>query len=297
MPAKKFLTWWLVRLVNAKNSPNLIPMGGNDEKMRARNYFSLTFAGNDGTEYLFKKLRRDIICSRGWVASRRRFTKPMAFTISKASKMDFECRFYYGYMEFKFSNRLTMFLSLNTGWWKIQVAIATLSRFLFNKRSFAAIQRADLMSYIAERTLADKKFAPSPYGRLEDKYGERVWRHPDLENLLRRETMLLDSLLVTEDLIKGPDGIGYRMAPKLLVTLEKLATDERRYRASNRIQGFLILVAVLSAIAAGVQAWVAYSSTKAHHAESLNSPLVNHSVGQAEINAVKPNNEKIVRNN
>lgn len=257
---RKWLTWWLITTVNKKPAPDLIPMGGNAEKIGGRDYFVLHVSGDDGSRYLFRQIDQGGLKFSRFTEATHAFDQDVFLSLNEATDMEFVCTFYYRASEFKFTGRLDFFLYMSLGLWRLHIQRYRLSQWIFNRKTLSTTKRFEMMKFICDQKLSNPAFSLSIYSRAMSVYGNRVWVHPDRDSLWKKEEFLLDSLVSTGDLHKNLMGTTYRIDPKILVSLEALELDDRRTRRANRIQWALWAVGLFSAFAAGIQAWVAFRS-------------------------------------
>ncbi len=254
---RKWLTWWMVRKIDDKRAPDLIPMGGDPEKIAARDYFTLHMSSDDGNRYLFRGIEQGGLKFSQFNNATGSFDLDVFLSLSETARMELVCTYYYKANEFRFSDRLDFYLSMSSGWWRLQIRRHELSQWIFNRKSLSTTKRLEMMRFICDRKMSDPNFSLNLYSRVMSVYGERVWSHPDIDALAKKEEFLLDSLVETGDLQKT-NGPTFKISPKLLASFEALELDERKTSRSNRIQWALWIVGFFAALGACVQAWVAY---------------------------------------
>lgn len=253
---RKWLTWWMVRRVSEKPAPDIIPMGGDAEKIAIRDYFTLHLS-SDNERYLFRGIDQGGLKFARFTKATHAFDEIVFLSLRDVASMVFVCDYYHRESQIRFSNRLDFFLSMSLGLWKLQQRSFRLVQWLFNRKTLATTKRFQMMQFICDSKMADPGFSLNLYSRVRSVYGERFWHHPDKDELIKKEEFLLDSLVATGDLIKEKAGITYKISPKILASFEAVELDERRTSRANRIQLALCIVAVVSAAAAFVQAWAA----------------------------------------
>lgn len=250
---------WALEKVQSKPSPKVIPIAGDEEKVAARDYFSL-YLKHGEENYLFEKIEADVVHCLSHDAAQDRYVTPVEFPLSKVGAMQPTCLFYNDIYQFKYTSFRSMFFDQMLNLWLFKEKKDKLAQWFFNRRSVPIVARYELMKYIADRWFTDPNFYLNLYTRLTEVYGNRWVRRPDHEFLVRREKLLLQSFIETGELTAVHGGLGFKVEPKILVSLETLTMDERRQRRGNRIQWALFAVAFFSTLAAAVQAWVAYHS-------------------------------------
>lgn len=258
---------WLVELVNRKPSPARIPVAGDEGKLKLRDYFDLTLTSKtNNSSYSFVEWNAAGISVKEWGEAQNAYMTSTLIPMSDLEAYKPDVTFYYRRHEFRFTSakRLRIFYALRIhiiSDWKRKVAQS-----IYNARSLASVERTELMSEIAARYMADARFRPNEWTRLGERHGARVVRHPDFHSMVRRERILLDSLVETGEL-KEANG-NFQVSPALFATLDRIATEERRHNQGVEIQRLVILIAFATLVASAVQAWAAYAGL--------------HNVGQAE---------------
>lgn len=248
----RYLLRWLLQLVNRKNAPTVIPIGGDEKKIMSRDYFSLEFT-DSSLKSIFKSLSGDV--ATVLVADRETEDYEYLASVKVENLIDacFRCTFYYQLHEFKYSSAWKMFLHYNLGLWWLAARWDGFAQILFNRRSLPVIQRHELMQYIAEQWLRDRRYQPSPFTRYYGQ-GKRLWRHPASLAALSRERCLLDSMVATGDLSRNQNH-DYTVNPIILASLAQLDKEERRIKSANRIQIWLLIVAAIAALGTCAQAF------------------------------------------
>jgi hypothetical protein len=277
-----WLTRWMLERVNARIAPTVIHMGGNDEKLAKRDFFSLQLSDKEGLGYLFRG-RND----GGYHFSRfnrqtDQFDLDTYLDVDEVAGMDMLCEFYIGAHQFNYHSKLRMFLSLQLRTWFISIKIDGLIQWLFNSRSLRSAARLELMRYLGDKALADPRFRATPFTWHTAKHGKRVWRRSDVMELLHREKMMLNALVDTGDLRVDANG-GYEILPRLLNSLDAAETDDRRHTKNVRIQLYIGMVALIAAAASITQAYEAWlqSHNTNHPAETIAAPVVTSPPGKS----------------
>ncbi|SKB27923.1 hypothetical protein [Luteibacter sp. 22Crub2.1] len=257
------LMLWLFQLVNRKHSPEEIPLSSGLEN---RDYFSLYLRGADGEDFLFRQLtdgRAEILV---FDDSERRYVHPAILTVERAVGLSIQCKYYHGHYEYTFTSVREMHRFIATGRHMVSFWRLELMQWLANKRSLPSIQRHHMVRFIVEQWLKDRDFLLYPFTRLKAEPRRNLSRHPKWRIMLNREHALLESLVATKDLEREKDGLRYTVQPQIIHTLEQLDIDQQRHRSATRIQVFLIIVAFISAVAAGIQAFAAMNPPSARPA-------------------------------
>lgn len=135
---------------------------------------------------------------------------------------------------------------------KLKRILNKVSQFLFNKKELQLKPRYDLLDYLIENYgISRKEFSLSSL--VSDMYSLRFFGHPDRENCQNKLRMYIDSFVESGEISKVKGG-GYNVNGKAIVTLEKYQTEERRHKDSVKLQYSMVILTLLLAILASIQA-------------------------------------------
>jgi len=126
------------------------------------------------------------------------------------------------------------------------------SQFLFNKRSLRSHQRLRILRMLVSHRLAGNQDGLTYFDVMTELYSFRWTAHPAHEARSAEVELQLDSLVVSGDLEKHE--ITYRATPNSLITLERTDEEERRHREASALQLVIVLLTLIIAFAALVQA-------------------------------------------
>ncbi|PQV57540.1 hypothetical protein LX70_01346 [Defluviimonas denitrificans] len=94
---------------------------------------------------------------------------------------------------------------------------------------------------------------------LSDFYGNRIYAHPQLDEVSARFRLVIESLAASGDLKKA-NLHEFQLEPQALETISSYEQDERRHRDSVRQNKRLFWITVIIAIATALQAYSAFFS-------------------------------------
>ncbi|MCS0350004.1 hypothetical protein ND920_00045 [Vibrio ordalii] len=123
---------------------------------------------------------------------------------------------------------------------------------LFNKKELQIKPRYEMLDYLIENYgISRKEFSLTSL--ISDMYSLRFFGHPDRVNYQNKLRMYVDSFVESGEVSKLQDG-GYKVNGKAIVTLEKYQTEERRHTDSVKLQYSMVILTLLLAILASIQA-------------------------------------------
>ncbi|MDT1012817.1 hypothetical protein RMN64_15485 [Plesiomonas shigelloides] len=131
-------------------------------------------------------------------------------------------------------------------------ALNKVSQFLFNRKKLQLKPRYDLLDYLIENYgVCNKEF--SLISLTSDIYSLRFFWHPDRENCQNKIRMYIDSFVESGEISKI-ERMQYKVNGKAIVTLEKYQTEERRHKDSVKLQYSMVILTLILAILASIQA-------------------------------------------
>jgi hypothetical protein len=188
--------------------------------------------------------------------------------------MTFRVIDYYRETEIRYDSPGEYLLHQWVGYRRFARAKDRILQFWFNRRRLVRRDRIAVLRAIAEVTIKRESAQFSRVGIMAELYGMRWPLHPEGESVERYCELMLESLAADGDLV-STDGYQYRLAPGGLRTLADYELEERRHGQMRSRQTLTILLTVVLAAIAGLQAYQTWQSAR------LSLPL-------AEVNAKAP---------
>lgn len=247
---KKFLLKRILARLTKRLAPDIIPLSGQ-ERLRNRDYFSIVLGGDRHPfDILVSALDGNTIKGRQLVDGAYRM--PVEIAIDEVKDAPFELRFYLRAHEFFSTKPVKFELLYSLGYFHLVVRLEYLFQWAFNKRTLALRARHDLLKVMIDRTIDDPDARFSPVTLVAELNKTRAVSHPHFRRTAHYYQLILDSLL--EDGLVVEAHTSYRITAKALSAFDSFEAEERRIKSANRLQVILAGLALISAIAACVQA-------------------------------------------
>ncbi|WP_336817481.1 hypothetical protein [Burkholderia gladioli] len=253
------LLWlrWAIRYVVDHPAPRRIPYGPI-ERTRERDYaYALIDDLEPETSILVEDSAEGKIIGRVWDGTE--YSSTIA-SIPMRRAANAQPKFVYYWRDHDFSSSSAFRFCVGTwlrgyrisAWWSNARLLA------YRRRQLIRQQRIDVLGVVAEATANPASEPVDAVKVLNLLYRSRDWiRHPQRDAVFDRTIAVLQALaaegLVTDEV----EGAGFRIHPSAWRVLDEYFTEERRHRDSQGLQRKLFWVAILSAVAAGVQAYAA----------------------------------------
>lgn len=228
------------------------------DRLHDRDYYTVTL--DTDTEHgsvLFAGLDGDAVLGRPWNGEIY-VDDPFSFSLQDFADNSIAIQYYFRRYEFRSSSAFRFELGSLVGWYKLAAAAYDLRARAYNRRSIVRQQRYDVLNLMVNETLKDRDSRFSAYNIILQVHGARVRRRDDLAEFINHYQLLFDSF-EHEGLVRRQESDRmYAVNPSALTVLHAYQEDARRHKDGAKMQKLMILIAVVSGIAAGVQAWAAY---------------------------------------
>lgn len=160
----------------------------------------------------------------------------------------------------------------------------SICQYFYNKKGLARKDRVSVLQIVLENTIKDRAYETSALAIMNAMYGIRWTLHPKADDLSSYYHFVMDSLVLSGDLVLGKNTISYRLAPQALVTLHKEEQDATRHgdnrKTQNRIVALTWVLALAAVAQAGVSVWpmispivIAAEDTSTHPVYPLGPPV------------------------
>jgi hypothetical protein len=134
---------------------------------------------------------------------------------------------------------------------KLKRLLNSISQSWFNHRELQIKPRYELLSYLIENYGINREEF-SITSLMSGIYSLRSFGHPNRQECQNKLRMYVDSFIESGEVSKTKTG--YKVNGKAIVTLELFQTEERRHKDSVRLQYSMVLLTLLLAMLASVQA-------------------------------------------
>jgi len=211
-----------------KPAPNRIPLAGDDEKIQARNYFTMEGKGKSNNDKFYVKS----ICSGGYEtcywADEESDGFDVSFPIGNLKSYNIRYTFYFQELELVYTNELRFLWGVLTFQNLRKLWARKLQQKRFNRRNLESASRLEVLRWCRDERIYRDSHAFSHYSFLSSKHGTRWVCHPQKDELLRYYRWIMNSLVESGDL-RDTGPLRYELAPKGLVTIIDAEREERRH--------------------------------------------------------------------
>lgn len=186
----------------------------------------------------------------------RRYEIPTTLSLDRIDPATLRVTHHYGLDDIRYEGIRAVAWGLWTRWPYAALHLQRLrnrvAQRLFNRRSLVVRRRLDILRDVISATMGGEE-SVDPFDLMSARHGSRWAGHPawaSHHDLLARH---LDLLVETGDLAKQSDG-RYRATGQGLKTLQDSDEEDRKHKASQRVQWLLAVLTLISAVMAAAQA-------------------------------------------
>lgn len=236
-------------------------MSGED-RLRKRNYYSVTLDSDRDDNYLFERIEGDIVVARQWDGSRYA-EELLSLPVNQFVDKPIEIRYYLRRYEFQRTDARAFEIGSTLGWYRLVALFFDISQGAYNYKSPATTRRFELLEMLIAEALDERDRSFTVYSVLTELYGSRIAVHPEFPQMLNYYTLLLESL-GDEELLTSDGNGSYRLAPRALTAFNTYEDEERRHTDSQKTQRsvkWITIVAALATVIQALAAWNAMSDT------------------------------------
>ena len=235
-----------------KPSPDRIPMSGL-ERLRTRDYYSVTFDDNKNRSFLVNNLNNDDIAG-SWV-SFEFDPEPASIPLNEILSKPLTIRQYIGELEYRYTSPIEFIWYTRLFIPQIKLFRERTANYFFSRRLLSRSDRIVLLRDLIDCSVEEDR-GKSVVEIMSDIHGPRIWQHPRQSAELRYTKLLLDSLLEAGEL--NNENGRYRATPKAISSTIEHDLEDRRHRENVRQQRWMVLLTIILAITGGVQAYQAW---------------------------------------
>ena len=202
----------------------------------------------------------------GMVWNGERFDSPATFPIAEIDIWSLKVKRFYGYNQIEYSSLSDFLFSEITFFPQRLYFREWVYQRIYNYRTRFRHDRIDILRRLIEMHLTEAKknngilFTGSPesvVGLLARFYSNRVYGHPNLEEISARFRLILESLAATGELEKS-NIHEFKLTGLAISAISNYELEERRHRDSVKQNRLLLFVTIVMAIAAIFQSIAAF---------------------------------------
>ncbi|MEL0659669.1 hypothetical protein V6255_11015 [Psychromonas arctica] len=249
----KFQKWILLKACS-KIAPTTIYRSSPESDHN--DFYSIKISTKDNRKLLIRKIDGLKIFALIYDENRSKYCIEETFYIDQLdiNRIEIKHYLYNFYTTYKSINEFALHYLLKKDVFKIKFLRLKdrVAQTIFNQRILQIKPRLELLEYIIENYgITNKEFGL--ISLMSDIYSLRCFRHPDKEKCLNKLRMYLKSFIESGEIIKNSQG-NDSVTGKAIVTLEQYQNDERRHNNSVRVQYSMVLLTLLLAFLASIQA-------------------------------------------
>lgn len=238
----------------AKSCDSRIPRSG--KKGEQVNCYVVALDNDDGPYFMATAIDGDVITGLKWNGSS--YAEQAAVSLSDLDNGNLNITHYYGLSEITYD-------SIYSASWQYATKLIYLKiriyrrlnltfQYFFNKKKLVTKKRMDLLRLMMEDQLHRTHDGIGSINLLAKIYSNRLFLHPNWDELHQRIDLYLDSLVESGELKKINNE--FVVTGKAIVTIEKYEEDERRHTEAVKLQKKMFWIAIVGAIFAIVQSGV-----------------------------------------
>lgn len=247
-----------LRLALRRPSPRQIPLTG--DAVYRRNYHSASlWEGQSKRRFYIESAAAEGFTGL-WFSDYGEEGMPASVNAEGVASYQIAVRSYIRELELEYKSAFEFILHSITRYPWLLLVIERLRRKNFNRTKLVRADRIKVLNRMVEETIDDRDLGVSPVGLVTKLYGDRWIGHPDNERLLQYYTLVLDSLVTSEDLIK--QDYAYRLLPKAVATLSNYQEENRRHNDNVAQQRAIVRLTFVLVIVGLIQAVVSYWGSK-----------------------------------
>jgi hypothetical protein len=213
------------RLAMRRVAPDQIPR--SLPRAAGIDYFSLTINGRDNEWSLLVDTVTPEGASGRWLDGNT-YSVPAGVSWESALDASIDCSHYIGVYEFQYKSPLVLLFRELLLLPRIEIFKDRLQQKQFNRQRLVRRERIAILKLVAEEALRSRNYRANSVTLAAQLYSNRVFFHPEREQMLNYCSLLLDSLASSGDLTL--DNHAYRLAPRALQTMATHEEEDRRHR-------------------------------------------------------------------
>jgi len=213
------------RLAMRRPAPDVIPR--TLPRAAGIDFFSLTINCRDREWSILVDKVGPEGASERWLEGNA-YSLPVSITWEAAVDATIDCSHYIGIYEFNYRTPAKLLVRETLRLPQIEIFQDRLQQRSFNGRPLVRRERLDILGLISDEALKDRTYRVSSISLAAKLYSNRVFFHPERQQMLNYCALLLDSLVSSNDLIL--ENHVYRLSPQALHTMATNEQEDRRHR-------------------------------------------------------------------
>ena len=156
------------------------------------------------------------------------YSAPASVSWEAALDAKIDCSHYVGIHEFEYKSPLQLLTQEVLQFPRIVVFRDRFQQTRFNRQRLVRHERIAILRFVTEATLKTRGYRFSSITLAANLYSNRVFFHPQREQMLNYCSLLLDSLVKSGDLTLHD--LAYSLSPQALQTIADFEADDRKHR-------------------------------------------------------------------
>lgn len=156
------------------------------------------------------------------------YDRPVGIPWTNLRDAEFQCTHFLGLFEFEYRSPQTLLLREQLLLPRLEVLRDRVTQMRFNRLRLVRKDRIEILRLVLESSIEKASFQTSSVTLAANLYSNRLFFHPEKEQMINHCSLLLESLVASGDLAHK-DGV-YKLAPKALHTLSQYEEDDRRHK-------------------------------------------------------------------
>lgn len=250
----------LLRAINMaleKPAPNRIPL--SVPRALENDFCSVTLQDSDGNaRILLRRRNDDAYEALVWRNEQEGTAEILTKEDIEASKLELRIERYYQGYQFSFNDPKLFILCEFFQWHKLVKIRDQIGQTIYNKRRLVREERIELLQHLVERKIENPRDEVHPLMLAVQRHSRKWLYHPDKDRHKAHLELVLDSFLVSGELIKN--GSSYGVTGKALVTLAEYELSVQRHKdqistakVGNRLTWAIVIIGVAGIVS---QVWM-----------------------------------------
>ena len=237
---------WAATIAMRRPAPNRIPLAGNVEAVRARNY-SMVHLGGDTDPMRFLLREIEPAGFRGlWFPGPGSESEERLISDDEIPRHSILITFYFHELELRYSSALRFVLHRAFAAPRLQLWLERTNRFVFNQRSLSKGDSIKILRTAIDWAVNDPDVEFGASTVMTMQYGVRWVHHPQQVALHGYYSLLLRGLAARGDIVATQHS--YRVAPQALLSLEHFHEEDQKFRANMKLQRWVFRLTIVAAL-------------------------------------------------
>ena len=200
---------------------------------------------------------------------------PCAIPYQWLGNKTFKAKHYLGSQFFTYFSPVKLLIWEYLRFPRLKILKNLLAQFLYNAKTPIRTDRVEILKKLVELRLEldtddsismerilENDYGSEIYEIISKLYGDRIFNHRRYEHISAHLALLLESLVVTNDVIRGGQESHYRATGKALSTIAQYEQENRRHKEQMRHSSKIFWLTVVLALVGILQAYVAWRTLK-----------------------------------